>query len=199
MKKKKKRMIVDISHVSDDTMRMAIETSKAPVMFSHSCTRYLCNHVRNVPDDVLKMLPQKDGVLMINFFPTFVKEEARLENIRLSSQPNATDETVEIGMIAFQQSNPERSTLLDVVDHIDHVRKTIGSQYVGLGSDFDGIPYTTDGLRDVSTYPAIVTELLRRGYSESEVKGIIGGNFIRVFKKVEEIKKEMAHLPPFGY
>lgn len=180
-------MLVDLSHVSDKTMKDAIEVSKAPVIFSHSSVRSLCNHVRNVPDDVLVMLPGKDGVVMINFYPDFVKEEARLEALRLSNEGESTPESVDTMMVEFQKNSPYRSTVSDVADHIDYIKNLIGWQYAGIGADFDGIPYTTDGLADVSDYPNLVVELFRRNYTDKEVRGIIGENILRVMTKADQV------------
>ncbi|KAJ3110477.1 dipeptidase 1 (renal) [Phlyctochytrium bullatum] len=165
-------MMVDLSHVSDKTMHDVLNVTRAPVIFSHSSVRSICPHPRNVPDDVLGRLYDNDGVVMINFSPGFVScgVEAR----------NGSAPAVE-----------PKATMEEVADHIEYVVKLVGARYVGLGSDFDGIPSTPLGLEDVSKYPELIAELLRRGLSEEDVIGIAGGNILRVFQKVEDVSKKM--------
>ncbi|MCA9050711.1 MAG: dipeptidase, partial [Planctomycetaceae bacterium] len=150
-------MLVDVSHVSPDVMRQAIRVSAAPVIFSHSSVRSLTDHPRNVPDDVLVMLKEKDGVVMINFYSGFIVP---------------TD--------VLKTSEKARGTIHDVLDHIAHAVSVAGAEHVGIGSDFDGISRVPIQLEDVSCYPLITQGLLDRGYSETVIHGILGGNVMRV-------------------
>jgi len=194
-------MLVDLSHVSPETMADAIRVSEAPVIFSHSSARALTNVPRNVPDEILRELPKKDGVVMVTFVPGFISQavadhgaKANAETARLRALAGAadasaagdTDARIAAGLAAWRQANPAPSaTLADAADHIDHIRKAAGIDHVGLGGDFDGITTVPKGLEDVSTYPALTAELLRRGYSEEDVKKVLGLNILRVMKKAE--------------
>jgi len=188
-------MLVDLSHTSPDTMADAIRVSDAPVIFSHSSARGVTDVPRNVPDDILRLLPQKDGVVMVTFVPSFVSEAVAARNraedaerARLRALAGATDESVTSGVATWRAGNAApKATLSDVADHIDHIRKVAGIDHVGIGGDFDGITTVPQGLEDVSTYPALTAELLRRGYSDEDVKQILGLNMLRVMKKAEGI------------
>ena len=168
-------MIVDLSHTSVDTMvdvlggREGWDGSKAPIIFSHSSAYTVCPHPRNVPDHVLKLVKEKNSLVMINFAPTFV---------------SCIDTGAENGIPDFYEPN---STLSHVVTHILHIGNLIGFDYVGLGSDFDGIPTTPEGLDDVSSYPDLVAELLERGVSDEDAAKVVGGNLLRVWKDVDEV------------
>ncbi|MDQ3069421.1 MAG: dipeptidase [Acidobacteriota bacterium] len=187
-------MMVDLSHVSPDTMADAIRVSDAPVIFSHSSAKGITSVPRNVPDDILRTLPKKDGVVMITFVPGFVSQQVadrnareNAETARLRAETGATDESVAKAIAAWRSANPAPdATLAQVADHFDHVRKVAGIDHVGIGGDFDGITSVPRGLEDVSTYPALTAELLRRGYSDDDVKKVLGLNVLRVMRKVEE-------------
>ena len=187
-------MMVDLSHVSPETMADAIRVSEAPVIFSHSSARGVTNVPRNVPDDILRELPKKDGVVMVTFVPGFVSQEiadynarANAETARLRGVAGSTVESVTKAMDAWRAANPvPAATLSQVADHIDHIRKVAGIDHVGIGGDFDGITSVPKGLEDVSTYPALTAELLRRGYKDEDVKKILGLNTLRVMRKVEQ-------------
>ena len=192
-------MFVDVSHVSDETMAEVFEVSKAPVIASHSSARRFSNHKRNVPDELLARFKQNGGVVMINFYPVFLDErvrqagldrDARLKprrdalNAQLKDQPERLAEELR----KLNEANPlPNTTLAMVVDHIDHVVKVAGVDHVGLGSDFDGVPFLPEGIRDVADLPNITYELLRRGYSERDVLKILGGNLLRAFDEVERV------------
>lgn len=186
-------MLVDLSHVSDETMKDAIRVTTAPVIYSHSSTRAIASHPRNVPDDVLKLVKQNGGVVMINFYPGFIHPQSASRRSRMfhvSRELRArfhVEADFKRELRAWEQANPiERGTIFDVCDHIDHVKKIAGIAHIGLGSDFDGIPLTPRQLEDVSTYPVITQELLNRGYTAAEIHLIMSGNILRVMRQAEE-------------
>jgi len=180
-------MIVDISHVSADTMRHTLSVSDRPVMASHSSAFALAPHPRNVPDDVLETIRANDGVVMTNFYPPFVSRAGAEQSIgRFAVARDLMDRLqddaaveAELGRMLELDPYPE-VTVSDVVDHIEHIAEVAGVDHVGIGSDFDGIDATPTGLGDVSTYPAITIELLVRGWEEPEIRKILGENALRV-------------------
>jgi membrane dipeptidase len=173
-------MIVDLAHVSVDTMRDVLggseswSGSEAPIIFSHSSAYAICPHPRNVPDDILQLVKKRNSVVMVNFSPDFVSCVANPENKN-----------------GFPDFYPSNSTLKHVVEHIKHIGDLIGYDYVGLGSDFDGIPSTPEGLDDVSKFPDLVKEMLQQGISDKEAGKVVGGNVLRVWKDVDDVATKM--------
>ena len=188
-------MLVDISHVAPSTMRDALRVSKAPVIASHSSAYALTPHPRNVPDDVLTQVKENGGVIMVNFYSGFIvpdyapkSAEAR-EALRIK-YPDPVE--YREAYRAFMAENTAlRGTVGTVADHIDHIVQVAGIDHVGIGSDFDGITAWPVGLDDVSDYPRLTEELLRRGYSEEDVRKILGGNVLRAFKKAGAVAIEL--------
>jgi membrane dipeptidase len=188
-------MMVDLSHTSPDTMEDAIRVSDAPVIFSHSSARALNDVTRNVPDNILALLPKNDGVVMVTFVPGFLSPKVAAwnklqtaEQNRLTARFPRDPAAVTAGVAAWTRDNPApRATVSDAADHIDHIRQVAGIDHIGIGGDFDGIESVPAGLEDVSTYPNLTAELLRRGYTDSDVRKILGGNILRVMRAVEKV------------
>jgi membrane dipeptidase len=192
-------MLVDLSHVSPETMKDAIRISQAPVIFSHSSARALNDVPRNVPDDVLQLLPKNGGVVMVTFVPGFLSPKVAAwqklqdaEQARLTKLFPADAAAVTRGVNEWSAAHPApRATLADAADHIDHIRKVAGIDHLGIGSDFDGITMVPAGLEDVSQYPALIAELFRRGYTEDDIKKIAGQNLLQVMREVEKVSKRL--------
>jgi membrane dipeptidase len=187
-------MLVDLSHVNDVTMSDAIHTARAPVIFSHSSARALTNHARDVPDSILKLIPANGGIVMVNFNPGFVSEAvrsyedgmtARARSLRASGADSAT---LADSMRAWDARVPH-ATMQQVADHIEHIRRVAGVDHVGLGSDFDGITSVPVGLEDVSRFPDLIAELLRRGWTDADVRKVAGLNILRVMQAVERVAR----------
>ena len=195
-------MMVDLAHVAPVTMHAALDVTEAPIIFSHSSARGVTDNVRNVPDDVLERVKENDGVVMVTFLSGYISDRFseyfdryKDERERLREKFTLQPDKIEAGLDKWREKNPapENARLSDVADHIDHIRKVIGSDYIGLGGDYDGTTTLPDELKDVSTYPVLLAELMRRGYSEDEIKNIAGLNLLRVMREVEQVA---ARLQP---
>jgi len=198
-------MLVDVSHVSDDTIRDALEVSKAPIIASHSSARALSNVPRNIPDDLLKAIAKNGGVVQVNFYSEFVDEktvgpQSAERSKRLKAQQDAINEKYKddperLGEESdkLEAANPlPPLPISKLIDHIDHIVKVAGIDHVGIGADFDGANDMPQGASDVSMLPNITYELLKRGYSEQDIRKILGENFLRVFAEAERVARSMS-------
>ncbi len=202
-------MLVDISHVSPEVMRQAIDLSRAPVMFSHSSARAVTDHPRNVPDDVLQMIALHDGVVMVNFVPDYVSNDMNqwvadkaAETARYSSPPYnglyiGQPERAAAALATWEKAHPRPLvTVKDVADHIEHIVQVAGIDHVGIGSDFDGIDMVPDGLASVADYPNLFAELIHRGWTDAMLTKLAGNNLLRVMRKAEAVSVSMKAMMP---
>jgi len=189
-------MLVDLSHTSPGTMSDALDVSESPVIFSHSASRAIDDHPRNVPDSILKRLEKNDGIIMVTFVPSFISQE--YANYEKTAEAAGKEIRTRVGkddkaaikreMDAWRAQHPAPVvTISQVADHLDHIKQVAGAGHIGLGGDFDGITATVKGLEDVSTYPALFAELAHRGWTDDELKRLAGLNILRVLEVNEEV------------
>ena len=194
-------MLVDISHVSDKVMNDVLDVTTAPIIASHSGARGASNHTRNVPDDVLKRVATNGGVIMVNFYPSFLDERTNKEEndraAKLKPQIDALREQFKDNPQGFNEA--ERKLYAEnpiyiapytrVVDHIDYIKKTVGIDYIGIGSDYDGVPFLPEGMNGMEDLVLVTYEMLKRGYTEQEIRKVLGENFLRAFSKAEQVAR----------
>jgi membrane dipeptidase len=193
-------MLVDLSHVSPKVMSDALDVSEAPVIFSHSSTRALTDHPRNVPDEILRRLPKNGGIVMITFVPPFVSAEVAawwaplMKNFAQTSDPDAM---ANLKRQREQEAGPEpRATLAQVADHIQHARKVAGADHIGIGGDYPAEAGAPAGLEDVSKYPELFAELIRRGWSDEDLTKLAGANLLRVMRQAESVSRRLRKERP---
>jgi len=195
-------MLVDLSHVSPDTMRDALDTAEGPLIFSHSSALAICDHPRNVPDEILARLPANGGTCMVNFVPAFVSqacrdwergfaEDAKRRGFDFKNVPGR-GQAKELRQEWIAKHPRPAVKLAEVADHVEHVREVAGVDHVGIGSDYDGVDWLPEGLEDTSTYPALIAELLRRGWSEEDCGKLASGNIIRTLRAAEETARDLS-------
>ena len=197
-------MLVDLSHVAPDTMRDALDVAQSPVIFSHSSAFTVTGHPRNVPDDILKRLPENGGVVMVTFVPSFVNNAVRRgsnnltkQRARLKERYGNDEGRVSRELAQWSSTQPTATaSLSDVADHIEHIRKVADIDHLGIGSDFDGITSVPRGLEDVSKLPDLLVELVNRGYTEDELRKICGENLLRALRRAEEVALELQAAGP---
>jgi membrane dipeptidase len=197
-------MLVDLSHTAPDTMRDAIRVSKAPVIFSHSSVRALCDIPRNVPDDVIQSLPANGGVLMVTFVVPFISQAAAdiakpaMEKYRTLAQGKSEEERTKLyeEIMGEMRAKMPKVTIADVADHIEYVKKLAGVDYIGIGSDYDGNDSWPEGMEDVSTFPKLFAELIRRGWSDEDLAKLAGGNVLRALGQAEAVAKQLQAAEP---
>jgi len=209
-------MMVDISHVSDRTFYHTMLISRAPVIASHSSARALTNHTRNMTDDMLRAVQRNGGVVMVNFFPAFIDEDFRKAFAAQAQERNAAWDALRKKWLEEHPDQQMPWTIADrfgkewaakiprpplksLIDHIDHIAKVAGVDHVGLGSDFDGVPCLPEGIDSAADLPKITAELMKRGYSAEDVKKILGGNLLRVFREVERVSREIKAEEEAGF
>jgi membrane dipeptidase len=190
-------MLIDLSHTSPDTMRDAIRVSEAPVIFSHSASRAMCEIPRNVPDDVLALLPKNGGVIMVTFVSGFVSQAAAdimlpMTREYLARAKGKTPAEQDAIYEELKARNPMPAVgISEVADHIEHIRKVAGVDYIGIGSDYDGNTHWPEGLSDVSMFPNLFAELVRRGWKDEDLEKIAGGNVLRALEQAEGVAKRL--------
>jgi membrane dipeptidase len=189
-------MLVDVSHVSDATMSDVLDVTRVPVIASHSSARALCNVPRNIPDPLLRRIATNGGVVMVNFYSGFLDTNYTAAAARIEAESDAIGARYGKDVRGARMAEQKLTSTLPVVplsrlaDHIDHIVRSAGIDHVGLGSDFDGVERTPAGMEDVSCFPNLTIELLRRGYSETDIRKILGGNFLRVLGEAERFARD---------